>query len=246
MWGYMYMKNFNFNILVFDGGGLKGVLSIFIFERIVKEYLNLLNNINMFGGIFIGSLIVLGFVYGVSFKEIKEFYLIENLKYIFNKSYVEIFRLKYENKNLKEVLLSIFLEELELKDLNKLVMILSFYIGNEENVWKLVFYNNMLNFFIKISKVVDVVMVSSVVLVFFLIYNCYVDGGIIVIDLSLVCIIYVIDSGFRFKNIRFFLIGIGYVYNSIKVDIIEWGVIDWIINKEFDLLIIFIILEGNF
>ena len=245
MWGYMYMKNSNFNILAFDGGGLKGALSISILERIVKEYPNLLNNINMFGGTSTGSLIALGLAYGVSPKEIKELYSIENSKYIFNKSYAEILRPKYENKNLKEVLLSIFPEELELKDLNKLVMIPSFYIGNEENAWKPVFYNNMPNSFTKTSKVVDVAMSSSAAPVFFPTYNHHVDGGIIATDPSLACIIHAIDSGFKLKNTRLFSIGTGYVYNSIKADTTEWGAIDWIINKEPDLPIISITLEGN-
>ncbi|TQW88140.1 patatin, partial [Clostridioides difficile] len=232
-------------ILAFDGGGLKGALSISILERIVKEYPNLLNNINMFGGTSTGSLIALGLAYGVSPKEIKELYSIENSKYIFNKSYAEILRPKYENKNLKEVLLSIFPEELELKDLNKLVMIPSFYIGNEENAWKPVFYNNMPNSFTKTSKVVDVAMASSAAPVFFPTYNRHVDGGIIATDPSLACIIHAIDSGFKLKNTRLFSIGTGYVYNSIKADTTEWGAIDWIINKEPDLPIISITLEGN-
>ncbi|WP_254171663.1 patatin-like phospholipase family protein [Clostridioides difficile] len=232
-------------MLAFDGGGLKGALSISILERIVKEYPNLLNNINMFGGTSTGSLIALGLAYGVSPKEIKELYSIENSKYIFNKSYAEILRPKYENKNLKEVLLSIFPEELELKDLNKLVMIPSFYIGNEENAWKPVFYNNMPNSFTKTSKVVDVAMASSAAPVFFPTYNRHVDGGIIATDPSLACIIHAIDSGFKLKNTRLFSIGTGYVYNSIKADTTEWGAIDWIINKEPDLPIISITLEGN-
>ncbi|MFQ4201924.1 patatin, partial [Clostridioides difficile] len=223
----------------------KGALSISILERIVKEYPNLLNNINMFGGTSTGSLIALGLAYGVSPKEIKELYSIENSKYIFNKSYAEILRPKYENKNLKEVLLSIFPEELELKDLNKLVMIPSFYIGNEENAWKPVFYNNMTNSFTKTSKVVDVAMASSAAPVFFPTYNRHVDGGIIATDPSLACIIHAIDSGFKLKNTRLFSIGTGYVYNSIKADTTEWGAIDWIINKEPDLPIISITLEGN-
>ena len=199
----------------------------------------------MFGGTSTGSLIALGLAYGVSPKEIKELYSIENSKYIFNKSYAEILRPKYENKNLKEVLLSIFPEELELKDLNKLVMIPSFYIGNEENAWKPVFYNNMPNSFTKTSKVVDVAMASSAAPVFFPTYNHHVDGGIIATDPSLACIIHAIDSGFKLKNTRLFSIGTGYVYNSIKADTTEWGAIDWIINKEPDLPIISITLEGN-
>ncbi|NJB07625.1 patatin, partial [Clostridioides difficile] len=76
-------------------------------------------------------------------------------------------------------------------------------------------------------------------------YNRHVDGGIIATDPSLACIIHAIDSGFRLKNTRLFSIGTGYVYNSIKADTTEWGAIDWIINKEPDLPIISITLEGN-
>ena len=124
-------------------------------------------------------------------------------------------------------------------------MIPSFYIGNEENAWKPVFYNNMPNSFTKTSKVVDVAMASSAAPVFFPTYNRHVDGGIIATDPSLACIIHAIDSGFRLKNTRLFSIGTGYVYNSIKADTTEWGAIDWIINKEPDLPIISITLEGN-
>ncbi len=46
-------------------------------------------------------------------------------------------------------------------------MIPSFYIGNEENAWKPVFYNNMPNSFTKTSKVVDVAMASSLARYFF-------------------------------------------------------------------------------
>ncbi|UWD46960.1 patatin-like phospholipase family protein [Clostridioides difficile] len=241
------MKSSNFNILTFDGGGLKGALSISILERIVEEYPSLLNNISMFGGTSTGSLIALGLAYGVSPKEIKTLYSIENSKYIFHKSYAEMLRPKYENKNLKEILLSIFPEDLELKDLNKLVMVPSFYIGNEEHSWKPVFYNNMPNSLTKTSKVVDVAMASSAAPVFFPTYNCHVDGGIIATDPSLACIVYSIDSGLKlnYKNTRLFSIGTGYVYNSIKTDTTEWGAIDWIINKEPDLPIISVTLEGN-
>ncbi|NJI80239.1 patatin [Clostridioides difficile] len=239
------MKNSNFNILTFDGGGLRGALSIAILERMVNQYPNLLDNINMFGGTSTGSLIALGLAYGVSPKDIKELYSIENSKHIFSKSYAEMLRPKYENKNLKEVLLSIFPDELELKDLKKLVMIPSFYIGNEENSWKPVFYNNMPSSLTKTSKVIDVAMASSAAPVFFPTYNRHIDGGIIATDPSLACIIHAIDSGFKLKNTRLFSIGTGYVYNSIKADTTEWGAIDWIINKEPDLPIISITLEGN-
>ena len=53
-------------------------------------------------------------------KEVSNLYSKENIEYIFDKSYSQISRPKYNNDNLKEVLLSVFPERLKLKDLGKL------------------------------------------------------------------------------------------------------------------------------
>ena len=112
-----------FNIISFDGGGIRGALSIKLLEKIKTLNPNIVKNANMISGTSTGSLIALGLAYGISAEEISNLYSKENLEYIFDKSYSIISRPKYENDHLKEVLLSIFPENLKLKDLGKLVII---------------------------------------------------------------------------------------------------------------------------
>ncbi|MEG1312171.1 MAG: patatin-like phospholipase family protein [Romboutsia sp.] len=241
------MRKSTFNILSFDGGGLKGSLSICILERIQKEFPEIIRSTNMIGGTSSGSLIALGLAYGVSPSKIKELYSVENSKYIFDKSYSEMIRPKYNNEHLKEVLLNIFPQDLKLKDLGKLVVIPSFYIGNESSSWKPIFYNNLPNSPTENARVIDVAMSSSAAPVLFPTYKYHIDGGIIATDPSLSCILYSMGKELDKKcnNMRLLSIGTGYNYNSIKQDTTTWGAVDWIISKNPDLPIISITLEGN-
>ena len=201
----------------------------------------------MISGTSTGSLIALGLAYGMTPSEISNLYSKENLEYIFDKSYSQISRPKYDNNHLKEILLSVFPENLKLKDLGKLVVIPTFYVGNEYNSWKAIFYNNLPNSEIEDYRVVDVAMASSAAPVFFPSYDCHIDGGIIATDPSLASIIYSIDEelGKRMDQIRLLSFGTGYCYNSIKEDTSKWGAIDWVISKDPDLPIISVTLEGN-
>jgi len=241
------MDNSTFNILSFDGGGIRGILSINLLERIQSEITNIIKTTNLISGTSTGSLIALGLAYGMTSKEVSNLYSKENIEYIFDKSYSQVSRPKYNNDNLKEVLLSVFPEKLKLKDLGKLVVIPAFYLGDEYNSWKAVFYNNLPNSVTEDYRVVDVAMASSAAPVFFPSYNCNIDGSIIANDPSLASIIYAIDKELGKKNdkIRLLSFGTGYCYESIKEDTSKWGAIEWITSKEPDLPIISIMFEGN-
>ena len=92
------MNKSTFNMLTFDGGGLRGSLSIRLFDKIQKEYPNILKETNLLGGTSTGSLIALGLSYGLSCESIKKLYSLEYAKYIFKNPQQEIFRPKYNNK----------------------------------------------------------------------------------------------------------------------------------------------------
>ena len=239
--------NSTFNILSFDGGGIRGTLSANLLERIQNEIIDMVKITNLISGTSTGSLIALGLAYGMTPKEVSNLYSKANIEYIFDKSYSQISRPKYNNDNLKEVLLSVFPERLKLKDLGKLVVIPSFYIGDEYNSWKAVFYNNIPNSETEDYTVIDVAMASSAAPVFFPSYNRNIDGSIIANDPSLVSIIYAIDKelGKEVDKIRLLSFGTGYCYDSIKEDTSKWGAIEWITSKEPDLPIISIMFEGN-
>ncbi|MCR8745411.1 patatin-like phospholipase family protein [Romboutsia lituseburensis] len=241
------MENSTFNIVSFDGGGLRGALSICIFENIQKKMPDIIRKTNMLGGTSTGSLIALGLAYGLSCSEVRQLYSKENVDYIFDKSYSEMLRPKYNNTNLKELLLSVFPEKLKLKDLGKLVVIPSFYIGSETSEWKPVFYNNIPNSATENERVIDVAMSSSAAPVFFPTYQNHIDGGIIATDPGVSCVIHSISKeiGKYKEDLRLLSFGTGYNFNSIKQDTTSWGALDWIISKNPDFPIISMTLEGN-
>ncbi|MBQ9012382.1 MAG: patatin-like phospholipase family protein, partial [Bacilli bacterium] len=54
------MSDSTFNILSFDGGGIRGALSIKLLEKIQNETPNIVKKSNMISGTSTGSLIALG------------------------------------------------------------------------------------------------------------------------------------------------------------------------------------------
>ena len=68
------MSDSTFNILSFDGGGLRGALSIKLLERIENEISNIVKTSNMISGTSTGSLIALGLAYGMSPSEVSKLY----------------------------------------------------------------------------------------------------------------------------------------------------------------------------
>lgn len=241
------MEDSTFNILTFDGGGLRGALSISLLERIEKQYPEIVESTNMIGGTSTGSLIALGLAYGLSPNRIKELYSIEKAKYIFDKAYPQSIRPKYDNKHLKEVLLEVFPENLRLKDLGKLVVIPTFYLGDKSKSWRTIFYNNIPGSSTENARVIDVALSSSAAPVFFPTYNNHIDGGVVATDPSLVCIIYAMSKELcqSNKDIRLLSVGTGYTHNSIVEDTTEWGALEWIISKHPSLPIISVTLEAN-
>ncbi len=236
-----------FNILSFDGGGIRGILSIALLEKIQGENKNVISEANMISGCSTGSLIALGLAYGVSVEKIKQLYSKETSKYIFQKEHNNMIRPKYDNNNLKEVLKSIFPEDLRLGDLNKLVVVPSFYLGSNKSSWKPVFFNNLPDSDTLNLKVIDVAMASSAAPVYFPSYNRYIDGGVVATDPSLASVIYAMteENIQGINKIRLLSIGTGYVYNSIKEDTTKWGALNWIDGKNPSLPIITVNFEAN-
>lgn len=241
------MDKNSFNILSFDGGGIKGSLSINILQRIQDYYPSLIDRTSLIGGTSTGSFIALGLAYGLLPEEIIDMYSSENTSYIFSKSYSEVRRSKYDNDRLKDILLSIFPSDLRLKDLNKYVVIPTFYIGDEANSWKPIFYSNYPGSENEDTLVIDVALASSAAPIFFPIYKNHIDGGIIATDPSLSCLVHSInkDVNIDLNNIKLLSIGTGYTYNNIISDDPNWGIIDWITGKNPSYPIVSVVLEGN-
>ena len=130
----------NFRILSCDGGGIRGVLTAVLLNRLSAAYPALLQDragtITLFAGTSTGGILALGLAAGLTPAQIRDLYVV-NGKLIFDSSWARdvvelggISGSKYDNMNLKQILQDTF-GALKLKDLHSHVLIASFSLDNQ-------------------------------------------------------------------------------------------------------------------
>jgi len=237
----------DFRIISFDGGGIRGVISIAIIKKLTDIYPDLLKNIDLFVGTSTGAIIALGLAMGLEPKEILNLY-IEKGEFIFSKRYIEFFRPKYDNTHLYEVLSDIF-HHRRLIDLKAYVIVPSFKLrGGEGDSWRPIFFNNFSNSETKYYHILDVAMASSAAPVYFPSYRNYVDGSIVAINPSISALVIALDEkggNQRLKDISLLSIGTGFNQIAIKEDTKKWGLLEWQINSKVGLPLETAMLHGS-
>ena len=239
----------NFRILSFDGGGIRGVLTAVLLDRLLAEYPALLQDrpdtITMFAGTSTGGILALGMAAGLTPAQIRDLY-VTNGKLIFDSSWtrdvVEIGGLsgaKYDNVNLKQILKETF-GALKLKDLKPRVLIASFSLDNQapdpaSRTWNPKFFHNFPGADSDgESLLVDVAMSTSAAPTYFPSYGVYVDGGVIANNPSMAAVVQALDgrnqAGERatLDGIKLLSVGTGASLQYIEGQDHDWGDAQWI------------------
>ncbi|SHK23279.1 patatin-like phospholipase family protein [Tepidibacter formicigenes] len=238
-----------YRIMTFDGGGIRGALSATLLKKLDERCPKLIENTDLFAGTSTGSFIALGLAYGLSPKELISLYSVRNCRFIFNPKYPELFRPKYNNKNLKKVLSKVFPQNLKLKDLKHKVLISSFrLIGEKDGSWGPKFYSNYEGSDTSNAYVIDVAMCSSAAPIYFPSYKKHIDGGVIANNPSLAAISIARDTkggNQKLDNICLLSIGTGFNSEKIKTDTSKWGAFEWTLYLEPSYPLLSILLDGN-
>lgn len=239
----------NFRILSFDGGGIRGVLSAVLINRLVANHPTLLQDrpgtITMFAGTSTGGIIALGLAAGLTPAQIRDLYVI-NGKSIFDSSWTRdvvelggISGSKYDNVNLKHILQETFGAK-QLKDLKPRVLIASFNLDNQapdpsSRTWNPKFFHNFIGADSDgDSLVVDVAMSSSAAPTFFPSYGVFIDGGVIANNPSMAAIAQALDGRNQagelatLGEIKLLSIGTGVSLQYIAGQDHDWGDAQWI------------------
>ena len=238
----------NFRILSCDGGGIRGVLSAVLLNRLVGAYPALLQDrpgtITLFAGTSTGGILALGLAAGLSPAQIRDLYVV-NGKLIFDSSWTRdvvelggISGSKYDNANLKQILQETFGAQ-KLKDLRSRVLISSFNLDNQavdasERTWHPKFFHNFSGpdsdgEFLA----VDVAMSTSAAPTYFPSYGVYVDGGVIANNPSMAAIAQALDgrnqAGERatLGEIKLLSVGTGVSLQYINGQDHDWGDAQW-------------------
>jgi len=231
-------------VLALDGGGLRGVFTGRLLERIVESEPAFLSRTDLIAGTSTGAILAVGLAMGKSPAEIRQLYEREGPK-IFRESSFEsvvnpwnLFHAKYATKPRLDALTGMF-GDTTLGQLPKKVLISSFDLDSAigpcskpgQATWKAKFFENYDHDGSDVSeKAVDVVMRSSAAPLYFPIYQNFVDGGVVANNPAMCALAQALnkDTGNQpLQNIR--LLSIGTTANREYIESMngDWGLTSW-------------------
>lgn len=231
-----------FHVLSLDGGGIRGVLTASILERLEAGMPGLLNEVNLIAGTSTGGILALALASGMSPTEVREMYerlgnkvfkdsLWDNLKDLGGARGAQ-----YSNTYLKEELTNTF-GSMTLNELKTTVLISSFDLDNEATSfgkvrsWKPKYFHNFPG---EDSdgheKVVDVALYTSAAPTYFPVYHGYVDGGVVSNNPSMCALAQALEAGTgkqKLRDVRILSIGTGVNPRFLTAVDDDWGFVQW-------------------
>ena len=231
-----------FNILSLDGGGIRGLLSCRLLERLDRLSPGYLDKVNLFAGTSTGGILALGLAAGLTPAEIGDLYQKDGVK-IFAKNLWDkvgdidrLYYPDYKNFALEEALKRRF-GDMRLGDLKKRVLISSFRLDSGKvtkmgvRSWKPKFFQNFEDDPSDCDeKVVDVAMRTSAAPTYFPVYQGFTDGGVVANNPSMCAVAQALDKKTgkqELENITVLSIGTGVLPKYVESANENWGYLQW-------------------
>jgi uncharacterized protein len=228
-------------ILSLDGGGIRGVLTASLLERLEEKQPGFLKKVDLFAGTSTGGILSLALAWGMTASEARDLYvnlgnvvfadtLWDNIKDLGN-----LRGAQYSTGPIQQELTKVF-GDAKLSDLPKNVLISSFDLDNQRSDpvrrhWKPKFFHN---FPTEDSDgdemIVDVALRTSAAPTYFPSYQRYIDGGVIANNPALCAVAQALHPATgkqQLDNIRMLSVGTGYSPNFIDRENADWGLVQW-------------------
>ena len=230
-------------ILSFDGGGIRGLLTVVLLERLEQEVPGWIDRADLLAGTSTGALIALGLARGMSPAEVRELYE-RHGREIFHDTWLDniqdLGRLAgagYDNVRLKRVLKERF-GDLRLKDLRRRVLIPAFDLDNEaadpaRRAWAAKFFHNVPGSDSDGDRLVrDVALYTTAAPTYFPSADGYIDGGVVANNPSLAALAQTQDDRADaapppLRRVRLLSLGTGRPLMRIEGRRLDWGLGQW-------------------
>ncbi len=241
-----------YRILSLDGGGIRGLLSAMLLERIENGYPGFLSQIDLIAGTSTGGLLALGLAAGKSPHEARKLYENCGKKVFADNLWDEIRDLgtligaDYSLEPLREVLQDQF-GRMRLDDLGKKVLISAFDLDNKAygdgNVrsWKPKFFHNFPGDDTDGERLaVDVGLYTSAAPTYFPVVDGFIDGGVVAGNPSVCALAQALHphtGGQKLEDIILISVGTGHNPRFLETQDGDWGLVQWaphMINLMFE------------
>jgi patatin-like phospholipase/acyl hydrolase len=231
-----------FHILSLDGGGIRGVLTAALLERLEEGMPGFLEQVDLIAGTSTGGILSLGLASGMTPTEARELY--ERLgEHVFKDSFWDNLKdfgqargAQYSNRYIRDELQKQF-GSLKLGELKKRVIISSFDLDNEATgfgkvrSWKPKYFHNFPGEDSDGHEtVVDIALRTSAAPTFFPVYQGYVDGGVISNNPSMCALAQALEPSTgkqKLRDIRLLSVGTGYNPKYVPAENEDWGFVQW-------------------
>jgi patatin-like phospholipase/acyl hydrolase len=231
-----------YRILSLDGGGIRGVLTAKLLERLERAHPGFLSKVDLLAGTSTGGILALGLAVGLAPEEIGRLYEESGTKVFANSLWDDIRDLgmligsDYSNEPLKQALLEL-MGEITLGDLQKRVLVSSFDLDNDPQepgalrTWKPKFFHNFPGEDSDADeKVVDVALRTSAAPAFFPIHQGYIDGGVVANNPSMCALAQALHpetGGQKLRQVTLLSIGTGINPKFLPQQDADWGLAQW-------------------
>lgn len=245
-----------YRILSLDGGGIRGLLTAIVLERLEAAIPGFLAQADLLAGTSTGGIIALGLAHGLTPTDLRNLYEKRGAK-IFDDSWfddvIDIGGLSgadYDNKNLTKELKAVF-GETQLKDLARKVLIPTFDLDNEDpnpakRSWKPKFFHNFAGADSDGRELAaKVALYTSAAPTYFPTVDGYIDGGVVANNPSLAALaqsqdVRAIPNPPALADVVLLSLGTGRSLSRIDGKNLDWGLGQWakpIINILMDGLV---------
>jgi len=227
-----------------DGGGIRGILTACILERIDESVPGFLSGVDLIAGTSTGGLLALGLASGMTPAQLRVMYQ-EFANTVFADTRLDDMRdlghligAEYSNKPLK-LLLEHYFGEQSLASLSEpgRVLVSSFDLDNEGKTpngvraWKMKFFHNYPGSDSDGDQLaVDVGMRTTMAPSYFPVYQGYIDGGVAATDPAMCALAQALNTqtgGQQLGNIVLLSLGTGYNPHYLTVMDADWGLSQW-------------------
>jgi len=232
----------HYHILSLDGGGIRGVLTATLLERLEEARPGFLAKIDLFAGTSTGGIMALGLAAGLTPAQCRQLYELRG-EYIFSNPLTRAVRdlgnvvgAKYNNANLKQALTDQFGDK-TLNNLPRKVLISSFAVDSSSNSpiavrnWKPKFFHNYPGPDSDgQERLVDVALRTSAAPTYFPMYQEFVDGGVAVNNPSMCALAQALNPGLggqKIDDIRLISVGTGQHPKYLEQCDVNWGILEW-------------------
>jgi patatin-like phospholipase/acyl hydrolase len=216
----------HYTIVSFCGGGIRGLLSARILERLAAIRPSILNTTTLLAGTSTGAGIVSFLLANHGPAQICSYYLDQERKFFAHPKSKDA---KDPAYSVDDVALGVFAVhgDKQLRQFEQKVLFTAFYVGAHDVPWAPILFSNVAGSTNAETTVVDAVTSSSAMPGMMGSWHGHVDGAFVNHDPTLAAIALALSSGARFEDIAVINIGTGLMPDYIGDDTHTWGAEQW-------------------